>query len=263
MFERYTEKARRIVFFARYEASEFGSPTIETEHLLLGILREDKALANRFLPSNDSVASIRQRIRALTPLREKISTSADLPLSHESKRVLAYSAEEAEKLKQRHIGPEHMLLGLLREEKSLAANLLQERGLSIERVREELKAGGAESSETLGNALKTALLKYLESHRNDLGILAAESHIYVKPDRLPVTPPFLFIEILSPTDHFTEVCQRIDEYLAVGLRYVWLFEPGTGHVYVATHEAGLHEFKGTILRTENPTLELPLAEVFA
>jgi len=60
MFERYTEKARRIVFFARYEASEFGSPTIETEHLLLGILREDKALANHFLPSNHSVASIRQ-----------------------------------------------------------------------------------------------------------------------------------------------------------------------------------------------------------
>ena len=79
MFDRYTEKGRRVIFFARYEASEFGSPTIETEHFLLGLLREDKALANRFLPSNDSVAAIRQRIRALTPLREKISTSVDLP----------------------------------------------------------------------------------------------------------------------------------------------------------------------------------------
>jgi ATP-dependent Clp protease ATP-binding subunit ClpC len=49
MFERYTEKARRIIFFGRYEASRFGSPYIETEHLLLGLLREDKALANRFL----------------------------------------------------------------------------------------------------------------------------------------------------------------------------------------------------------------------
>ena len=49
MFERYTEKARRVIFFARYEASQFGSPYIETEHLLLGLLREDKALANRFL----------------------------------------------------------------------------------------------------------------------------------------------------------------------------------------------------------------------
>ena len=51
MFERYTEKARRVIFFARYEASQFGSPYIETEHLLLGLLREDKALANRFLRS--------------------------------------------------------------------------------------------------------------------------------------------------------------------------------------------------------------------
>ena len=83
MFDRFTARALRVIFFARYEASEFGSPTIETEHLLLGILREDKALANRFLPSNHSVASIRRRIRALTPLRDKISTSVDLPLSHE------------------------------------------------------------------------------------------------------------------------------------------------------------------------------------
>jgi ATP-dependent Clp protease ATP-binding subunit ClpC len=57
MFERYTEKARRVIFFARYEASQFGSPYIETEHLLLGLLREDKALANRFLRSHAAVDS--------------------------------------------------------------------------------------------------------------------------------------------------------------------------------------------------------------
>jgi len=63
MFERYTEKARRVIFFARYEASQFGSPYIETEHLLLGLLREDKALTNRFLRSHASVESIRKRSR--------------------------------------------------------------------------------------------------------------------------------------------------------------------------------------------------------
>ena len=62
MFERYTEKARRIIFFARYEASQFGSPYIETEHLLLGLLREDKTLTNRFLRSRASVESIRKQI---------------------------------------------------------------------------------------------------------------------------------------------------------------------------------------------------------
>ncbi len=79
MFERYTEKARRVIFFARYEASQFGSPCIETEHLLLGLLREDKALANRFLRSSASVDSIRKQIEAHTTQREKVSTSVDLP----------------------------------------------------------------------------------------------------------------------------------------------------------------------------------------
>jgi len=61
VFERYTEKARRVIFFARYEASQYGSPYIETEHLLLGLMREDKALANRFLRQQGSIESIRKR----------------------------------------------------------------------------------------------------------------------------------------------------------------------------------------------------------
>ncbi len=73
MFERYTEKARRVIFFARYEASQFGSPYIETEHLLLGLLREDKALTNRFLRSHASVESIRKQIEGHTTIREKVS----------------------------------------------------------------------------------------------------------------------------------------------------------------------------------------------
>src|ERR1700748_1926644 len=139
MFERYTEKARRVIFFARYEASQFGSPYIETEHLLLGLLREDKALTNRFLRSHASVESIRKQIEAHTTIREKVSTSVDLPLSNECKRVLAYAAEEAERLSHKHIGTEQLLLGLLREEKCFAAEILQERGLRLPAIREELQ----------------------------------------------------------------------------------------------------------------------------
>jgi ATP-dependent Clp protease ATP-binding subunit ClpC len=138
VFERYTEKARRIIFFARYEASQFGSPYIETEHLLLGLLREDKALTNRFLRSHASVESIRKQIEGHTIAREKTSTSVDLPLSNESKRVLAYAGEEAERLAHKHIGTEHLLLGVLREEKCFAAQILMERGLRLSQVREEL-----------------------------------------------------------------------------------------------------------------------------
>src|ERR1035438_4754431 len=99
MFERYTEKARRVISFARYAASQSGSPNIETEHLLLGLLREDKALlTNRFLRSDASVEFIRKQIEGHTAIREKVSTSVDLPLSNECKRVLAYAAEEVERL---------------------------------------------------------------------------------------------------------------------------------------------------------------------
>ena len=138
MFERYTEKARRVIFFARYEASQFGSPYIETEHLLLGLLREDKALANRFLRSHAAIESIRKQVESHTTIREKVSTSVDLPLSHECKRVLAYGAEEAERLSHKHIGTEHLLLGLLREEKCFASEILHERGLRLAQVREEV-----------------------------------------------------------------------------------------------------------------------------
>src|SRR5882757_8840087 len=144
MFERYTEKARRVIFFARYEASQFGSPYIETEHLLLGLLREDKQLANRFLRSHAAVDSIRKQIEGHTTAREKVSTSVDLPLSHECKRVLAYGAEEAERLNHKHIGTEHLLLGLLREEKCFAADILHERGLRLTQVRDEIQRSSSE-----------------------------------------------------------------------------------------------------------------------
>jgi len=137
MFERYTEKARRVIFFARYEASQLGSPYIETEHLLLGLLREDKALANRFLGPHTVVESIRKQVEAHSTVREKVPTSVDLPLSHESKRVLAYGSEEAERFGHPHIGPEHLLLGLLRE-KSFGSEILEERGVTLPIARQEI-----------------------------------------------------------------------------------------------------------------------------
>ena len=146
MFERYTEKARRVIFFARYEASQFGSSDIETEHLLLGLLREDKALTNRFLRSHASVETIRKQIEGRSPIREKVSTSVDLPLSQECKRVLAYAAEEAERLSHKYIGTEHLLLGLLREDKCLAAEILHERGLRLSALREELSRSQTEKT---------------------------------------------------------------------------------------------------------------------
>jgi hypothetical protein len=138
MFERYTERARRVIFFARYEAVQFGSTIIESEHLLLGLIREDQNLTNRFIRNHSAIESIRIEIEGRTTFREKVSTSIDLPLSNECKRIVAYAAEEAERLNHGHIGTEHLLLGILREERCVAAEILRERGLGLNAIREEL-----------------------------------------------------------------------------------------------------------------------------
>ena len=135
MFERYTEKARRIIFFARYEASQFGSHGIEPEHLLLALFREARAALDALgVPTN-----LEEELRSTAPASgEKISTSVDLPLSHSAKRVLAYGAEEAEALSSKYIAPEHLLLGILRESGTHAELLLRKHGVTIAPVREKL-----------------------------------------------------------------------------------------------------------------------------
>ena len=140
MFERYTEHARRVIFFARYETSQFGSEQIEPEHFLLGLFRQDPSLMRRFLPDITG-ETIRIQIQNATPVRPKVSTSTDMPLSHQVKRILAYGAEEAERMGHLHIGTEHLLLGFLREPTS-ASRLLESLGVTIEGVRQEIAKSG-------------------------------------------------------------------------------------------------------------------------
>jgi Clp amino terminal domain, pathogenicity island component len=145
MFERYTEKARRVIFFARYEASHYGSPTIDTEHLLLGLLREDKRIS--LMLGDGARETIRTQIDTYAPKHESIPTSVDLPLSEAAKRILKYGAEEADRLNHRHIGCEHLLLGLTREEECLAAQVLQPFGANLEQIRKRIeKEGDAEAA---------------------------------------------------------------------------------------------------------------------
>jgi ATP-dependent Clp protease ATP-binding subunit ClpC len=138
MFERFTPQARQAVYFARYEASQFGGTSIESEHFLLGVLRADEAMSARLLGSNASVESLRACIRKQHPARQTVSTSVDIPLSHESRRVMVYANQESER-QGGDIGPAHLLLGLMREEQSFAARLLRESGVTIEQLRAEAK----------------------------------------------------------------------------------------------------------------------------
>lgn len=142
MFERYTEKARRTIFFARYEASQFGASAMEPEHLLLGLLREDKGLLPRILVGRrTTVADVRNRIESRVSRDGAISVSVELPLSQELKRVLAYAHEESDRAQHRHIGTEHLLLGLLRHEGTIAFDALTSIGVDAESVRKRIAAG--------------------------------------------------------------------------------------------------------------------------
>ena len=138
MFETFTEKARRVIFFARYDASQLGSPSIQTEHLLLGLLREDSALGSRLLNDKHSGEMIRDEIEKQIQRRERISISVEVPLSRESERVIQFATEESERLGHRYIGTEHLFLGLLREERGLAATILKGHGVTLQSVRDLL-----------------------------------------------------------------------------------------------------------------------------
>ena len=137
VFERYTEAARRVLFFARYEASNLHCMSIETEHLLLGLLHEPKGLASRVL--NDAQVTY-DRVRGQIQMREGERTpeSLEIPFTEETKRVLHCALEESKRLQHSYIGSEHLLLGLLREEHSVAGSILTAHGMRIESVREQI-----------------------------------------------------------------------------------------------------------------------------
>ena len=138
MFEKYNEKARRALFFARYEASKLGSRVIESEHILLGVLREGEEIIKEiFTRFNVKPEQIRREVEGDRLFVDRISSSAELPLSEESKKILAYAAHEAESMLHQYVGTEHLLIGILRVESSTAARILTAKGLNVYGVREE------------------------------------------------------------------------------------------------------------------------------
>ncbi len=120
MFERYTDRARRAIFFARWEASRFGSPAIGPEHLVLGLARCTHIVDQ----------TLRAEIERIAVHSTPASTSVDLPVSNALKHALHFAAEEAEKLGHQHIGVEHLLLGLMVDEPdSPVPGLLRKHGI--------------------------------------------------------------------------------------------------------------------------------------
>jgi ATP-dependent Clp protease ATP-binding subunit ClpC len=139
MFEHYTERAIRVIQFARYEATQLGSRTIETEHLLLGLIREGNGITSRiFNRCKVTFEEIRKEIESRIVLREKISPAIEPPPSPDVDKVLTFAAEEAEHLSHKYIGTEHILLGILRLENCVAAEILRQKGMKLSVIRSEI-----------------------------------------------------------------------------------------------------------------------------
>ncbi|MCU1284214.1 MAG: ATPase domain protein [Acidobacteriales bacterium] len=136
MFEKYTQEARRAVFFARREAAHSGHAFIAIEHLLLGIVHDEDTRIEQLFQLKQQLATIRAEVYRAHPKRKRISENQDLPLTNPCKRVLAYAAEEGEQLRDKAIDSEHLILGILRERDSIAATLLGTFGVHLEAARE-------------------------------------------------------------------------------------------------------------------------------
>ena len=143
--ERYTDDAERVLFFARYEASELGSTAIQTEHVLIGLIREGHrgrpsvTTANRILAlSGLTSEQILKQIEKRTAIGPKVATIIEIPFSDQTKRVLESAAQEAEQLGHQHICPEHLLLGLLRDDQSIPSLILSVGRLNLSTAREQV-----------------------------------------------------------------------------------------------------------------------------
>ena len=171
MFEKYNEKARRALFFARYEASKLGSRVIESEHILLGILREGEESVNELFKRFEvKPEAIRREIEGERVFVERISSTAELPLSEESKKILAYASHEAESMLHSTVGSEHLLIGILRVESCLAARILKQQEVELVTLREEVLSVAQEREASQ----QKKELPFLAEYGRDLTMLAAQ-----------------------------------------------------------------------------------------
>ena len=139
VFERFSESARRVLFFARYELSTLGGRTIEPGHILLGLLRElPEHVVAIFEKWNIPVQDVRQEVEAQAGTGDRIATSVEVPFSESARRVLTFATEEADRLLDDPIEPHHMLLGIIRESDLVAAASLTKYGVTLEGAREHL-----------------------------------------------------------------------------------------------------------------------------
>ncbi|MEO8268562.1 MAG: ATP-dependent Clp protease ATP-binding subunit [Aureliella sp.] len=154
MYERFTDRARKVMQLANQEAQRFNHEYIGTEHILLGLVKEGSGVAANVLKNLDvDLRKIRLEVEKLVQSGPEMVTIGKLPQTPRAKKVIEYSMEEARNLNHNYVGTEHILLGLLREQEGVAAQVLMNLGLKLDDVREEvlnLLGHGMESGDAAG-----------------------------------------------------------------------------------------------------------------
>jgi len=139
VFERYTERARRALFFARFAVSTLGGTAIEAEHLLLGLLRERRGFTSGLLArACVDIEPLQLEVEERIAVGERIPASVEIPFSQETHRILQSAGTEADRLGHDYIGAEHLLLAILCAQDNAAAQILSSNGIDADLVRQEI-----------------------------------------------------------------------------------------------------------------------------
>jgi len=190
MFERFTDRARKVMALANQEAQRFNHEYIGTEHILLGLVKEGSGVGATVLKNLDvDIKKLRLEVEKLVKSGPDMVTMGKLPQTPRAKKVIEYAIEEARALNHNYVGTEHILLGLLRESEGIAAQVLMNLGLKLEDVRQEvlnlLGAGvddepaglGMKIGPTIGHGKPKSKTPALDSFGRDLTQLAANDEL--------------------------------------------------------------------------------------
>ncbi|MDO8525979.1 MAG: Clp protease N-terminal domain-containing protein, partial [Candidatus Omnitrophota bacterium] len=180
MFNRFTERARKVILLAKEEAKRFNHDYIGTEHILLGLVREGEGVAAAVLASFGlSPDKIRLEVEKLVQPGPTTVVSGDLPFTPKAKKVIELAMEEARSLGHNYIGTEHLLLGLIREGEGVASQVLINLGLELEKVREEVMnlLGSEIPGYEMGQKVSHAKTPALDAFGRDLTKLAKDGKL--------------------------------------------------------------------------------------
>ncbi|SIO12123.1 ATP-dependent Clp protease ATP-binding subunit ClpC [Singulisphaera sp. GP187] len=186
MYERFTDRARKVMQLANQEAQRFNHEYVGTEHVLLGLIKEGSGVAANVLKNLDvDLRKIRNEVEKIVQAGPDMVTMGKLPQTPRAKKVIEYAIEEARNLNHNYVGTEHLLLGLLREQEGVAAQVLMNLNLKLDEVREEvlnllghgMDAGGGEGERAAGAKGSKSKTPALDSFGRDLTDLARQGKL--------------------------------------------------------------------------------------